>query len=608
MTPHPGKTHRRPVLHASWPRRIVGTLICLASLAAVVYMMRPVEPTWPRAATLWAASLACFGAMALVSRTHTATRFGMPQLKLVLVIIVASGLSAFITVEFVGRIPVGAQAVAAIIASGLIFNMLYLVVARVRLTIYRRLTQETPQRPDADWPRLDALLAVRNEPLDVVLMTVKSVLALDYPPQKLHMVVVDNSDRGTALDELTSALDELGATTQARLEFIHRDGTDGFKPRNLDIGLEHLDADLILVVDADSTLTPDTAKAAVTRLEADKTLAAAQMPTISTNGSAGFVARGSALFITMLRISVSFLNEAGGFLFYYGHNGMWRRSALDEVAPWEQYYRGQIMVGEDEMLSVLAYADGYEGATVHTLAGDWVPMTIDEFRTTYTRWSYAFCQSLARDGYRLAVSPRATALAKVDELQRMLFILASALLPLLPVTAFFSRSDSALESLYIVTFLLLQLAGTAAIWRHFRPPTGRWTAAGHALGGGFLMSAYSTWIAGATALGFLVGRKQGWKPTQKAAGVEPGIWRVLRMHWVMTAYCIIVIAASAVSFIIIETSVPWPGAMLDFIDMSLGAGYAISLLLFLIVYGTRREAPQVDTTTMNIGHVQSPFD
>ena len=45
MTPHPGKTHRRPVLHASWPRRIVGTLICLASLAAVVYTIAttPIE-------------------------------------------------------------------------------------------------------------------------------------------------------------------------------------------------------------------------------------------------------------------------------------------------------------------------------------------------------------------------------------------------------------------------------------------------------------------------------------------------------------------------------------------------------------------------------------
>ena len=45
-------------------------------------------------------------------------------------------------------------------------------------------------------------------------------------------------------------------------KFIHRSGTEGFKPRNLDIAMQYICFDYVLFLDADSTLPENTLKVA----------------------------------------------------------------------------------------------------------------------------------------------------------------------------------------------------------------------------------------------------------------------------------------------------------------------------------------------------------
>ncbi|MDE4949226.1 glycosyltransferase, partial [Francisella tularensis subsp. holarctica] len=46
-------------------------------------------------------------------------------------------------------------------------------------------------------------------------------------------------------------------------KFIHRNGTEGFKTRNLDIAMEHIRFDYVLFLDADSTLHENALKVAL---------------------------------------------------------------------------------------------------------------------------------------------------------------------------------------------------------------------------------------------------------------------------------------------------------------------------------------------------------
>ena len=45
------------------------------------------------------------------------------------------------------------------------------------------------------------------------------------------------------------------------VKFIHRDGTWGYKPYNLDLAMKQIDSDYVFLLDADSTLTFDALKA-----------------------------------------------------------------------------------------------------------------------------------------------------------------------------------------------------------------------------------------------------------------------------------------------------------------------------------------------------------
>ena len=50
-------------------------------------------------------------------------------------------------------------------------------------------------------------------------------------------------------------------------KFIHRKGTEGFKPRNLDIAMENVSFDYVLFLDADSTLPKNALKVGLRSLK-----------------------------------------------------------------------------------------------------------------------------------------------------------------------------------------------------------------------------------------------------------------------------------------------------------------------------------------------------
>lgn len=53
------------------------------------------------------------------------------------------------------------------------------------------------------------------------------------------------------------------------VKFIHRDGTQGYKPYNLDLAMKQIDSDYVFLLDADSTLTFDALKASGATLDTD---------------------------------------------------------------------------------------------------------------------------------------------------------------------------------------------------------------------------------------------------------------------------------------------------------------------------------------------------
>ncbi len=106
---------------------------------------------------------------------------------------------------------------------------------------------------DPGWrPSVSVLVACHNEEA-VVTSLVDHLLVLDYPADRLELMVVDDG----STDKTGSMLDELAAA-HPQLKCLHRPaGAGGGKSGALNAGLEHVTGDIIVVFDADHWPRPD---------------------------------------------------------------------------------------------------------------------------------------------------------------------------------------------------------------------------------------------------------------------------------------------------------------------------------------------------------------
>ncbi|MEH2211455.1 glycosyltransferase [Nostoc sp.] len=86
----------------------------------------------------------------------------------------------------------------------------------------KSLDQMTPPIPRADWPTVDVFVTCYNEPPEIVEKTAKAALAMDYPPIKLRVYVLDdgNSAEMRAMTERLCIEDLQSAQLQLEAERI----------------------------------------------------------------------------------------------------------------------------------------------------------------------------------------------------------------------------------------------------------------------------------------------------------------------------------------------------------------------------------------------------
>lgn len=119
------------------------------------------------------------------------------------------------------------------------------------LTVLRGLLAPRPLRPSgdsrADLPGASLLIAAYNE-ADVIQAKLENAVALDYPPDKLEIIVVsDGSDDGT--NDIVRAF----PSDRVRLLALPRQG----KNSAVNTAVSHARHDILVFTDADSMLNPD---------------------------------------------------------------------------------------------------------------------------------------------------------------------------------------------------------------------------------------------------------------------------------------------------------------------------------------------------------------
>jgi cellulose synthase/poly-beta-1,6-N-acetylglucosamine synthase-like glycosyltransferase len=252
-----------------------------------------------------------------------------------------------------------------------------------------------PERPDPppSWPTVAVQVPAHAEPPELVIETIRSLVNLDYPRDRLIIQVIDNN---TTEAELWRPLEEecrrLSAEGNAVL-FAHLEDWPGFKGGALNWATAQLpdDVEILAIVDADYIVDRDFLTATVPYFR-DPDVAFVQTPQEYRDWEHSSFYRachaGLAYFFKIGMISRAFRNS----IIFAGTMGLIRRASFEEIGGWDE-----AIITEDAEASLRMLALGQRGIFVPRAYGRGImPLTYEGLRKQRFRWSFGGIQILRK--------------------------------------------------------------------------------------------------------------------------------------------------------------------------------------------------------------------
>ncbi|KAA3662378.1 MAG: glycosyltransferase [Calditrichaeota bacterium] len=326
---------------------------------------------------------------------------------------------------------------------------------------YSKNPMEIPNKPEA-WPAVLVQLPVYNEKY-VLKRLIKSVVRQDYPKEKLHIQVLDDSTDDTKL--LARRLVRVLRRKGVRIEHVVRRNRIGFKAGALDYGLKKSDEQFIAIFDADFVPQPDFLK---------KTL-----PYIITKNEIGMVqARWGHLnvnysLLTKLQscfLDAHFLIEhftrfrSGKFFNFNGTAGVWRRQAINDAGGWQHD-----TLTEDLDLSYRSQLAGWKFMFLpDVVAPAELPVDMNSYKSQQHRWAKGSVQTaikllpiLLKSGLPLSVRLEAFLHLTSNFSYLLMAIPAFLLIPMLNMQMMFSIKWT------IIPYLIMFFAATLSVMIYY---------------------------------------------------------------------------------------------------------------------------------------------
>jgi cellulose synthase/poly-beta-1,6-N-acetylglucosamine synthase-like glycosyltransferase len=259
-----------------------------------------------------------------------------------------------------------------------------------RETWERRVRSGVPalDAPPADeMPFVSLHVPAYNEPPDMVIETLQSLTALDYP----HYEIIALDDNTT--DEATWRPVEAWCREHG-VKFMHLEEWPGYKSGALNYALRHMidpRTELIGVIDADYQLEPDFLRRCAP-LFADRSVGFIQAPQDYRDWEqAPFYRRLYYSYQYFFAVSQPSRNERDGAIFA-GTMGLIRREAIEQVGGWDEW-----CITEDAELSLRLLAKGWSGIHVDRSFGVGVmPLTFEALKGQRFRWCFGGIQMMRR--------------------------------------------------------------------------------------------------------------------------------------------------------------------------------------------------------------------
>ena len=227
------------------------------------------------------------------------------------------------------------------------FIIAYQFVLFVAGLFYRGAARVSPIADPIVWPGVSILVPARNE-ARVIVRTLEALLALDYPPDRLEIAIVD--DGSTDATGLLVA-EMAGREPRVRCLSVPLGEAGQGKAAALNYGLKQVRHELVAIYDADNRPEPRSLRTLVSALVREPSLAATVGKFRTQNRDRNLLTR----FINIESLAFQWIVQAGrcallGLTTLPGTNFVIRREVLERVGGWDEQ-----ALTEDAELTIRVY-------------------------------------------------------------------------------------------------------------------------------------------------------------------------------------------------------------------------------------------------------------
>lgn len=342
-----------------------------------------------------------------------------------------------------------------------------------------------PRKDDAALPTVDVLIPSYNEDEDILAMTVAAAKAMDYPAGKLTVWLLDDGGTDQKCDDANA--EKAAAARRRRLSlqglcrelgavYLTRARNEHAKAGNLNNGLAHSKADIVVVFDADHAPFRQFLRETVGHFARDPKLFLVQTPHVFLNPDP--IEKNLRTFDTMPSENEMFygvtqrgLDKWNGS-FFCGSAALLRRSALATTGGFSG-----ITITEDCETAFELHAQGWTSLYVDKpLIAGLQPETFASFIGQRSRWCQGMFQilMLKNPALRKGLRPiqRIAYLSSMTfwffPVPRLIFMVAPLLHIFFDVKIFVSSVDETIA--YTLSYVAVNMLMQSYLYGHVRWP------------------------------------------------------------------------------------------------------------------------------------------
>lgn len=239
---------------------------------------------------------------------------------------------------------------------------------------------------DAALPKLTVVVPAYNEGRQV-LLTLRSLAASQYPRDRLQIIAVDDGSADDTWSWIKTGAEELGDLVTA-----YRCPKNGGKKHALVEGFKRATGSIIVTIDSDCEVLPDTLRLLVAPFTVDSGVGAVAGNVRVLNKEQGALPKMlDACFTTAFDFIRAGESEAGSVMCCPGALSAWRKDLLDTVVDeWlgQTFFGQPAAIGEDRALTNLIIRSGanvrYQSTSVILTQ---VPATYKVLKKMFMRWA-----------------------------------------------------------------------------------------------------------------------------------------------------------------------------------------------------------------------------